>query len=1304
VNAIKGAAKCWYRDALFGIGSLVAVLCLILFGLQGTPASAQQLTGSLSGIVLDQTGARIPNAKVELKNEASGDARATTSDKEGFFNITAVQPATYSLYVSASGFNKLQIRGIVMGLGDQRSVPNITLKVSAGNVEAVTVISGEDVVVPSDTAEVSTTLNEKMISDLPLGGRNAGELLKIMPGFARSGSNGLSQAASFSSTGAVSSNSGPAGDYSSNGTQPNGTMAYMLDGSNLIDPGNAGTQIANINADMVSEVKVLTSSYSAEYAKGPVVFEAFSKTGGSHFHGEGYMYARNSALNSWDWYTKQSYRTALAAAPGTSSALAAQLRPDERYYYAGGNVGGPIFIPHTGFNKNHDKLFFWVGYEYMNQHPAATPLPMNVPTTNQLKGDFTNSDVDTATITSSNNAYAYDSMWNSPDPAGNTSLRPAYWDSNIKGLIAEGAYPTPNVKPSANNSYNNFVYAAAFPQNRYEITGKATYAFSENTKLNASYSRQIEKDYHPQYVWWAPQWTVPYPSNSTANEVGNFVMGNLTHVFNPTTTNEFVFNYSRWINPSKLTDPAKVDRTALNFDVSPIFSHSTTISQIPNIVGPWGGAMSNIAQSPFDDGFGGGAFGGIKLGYAFYDNFTKNVGTHSLKAGFYWDYEGNQQSSGSYTGPSNGAYNIGWGADQTGNLVGDMLTGRLTNYSEASSDPVEQLGYHQWSIYAQDSWKVNKQLTLNYGLRADHEGQWYGGLMDGNFWFGGAGKNNVGFQVWDPDSYVNSASASANTGLKWHGIDSSIPDSGFKSKFLTFNPRVGFAYDITGDGKTVLRGGYSVFQYQISTQVASAWAGPQGSFTYTSTGANYLKNVEKGYAGIADIVAPSGTTQNGSTIDFLQQGDNKNPYTADWNITISRSLPWRSVAEVSYVANKSKDLYQDGTNGGIGDLNLLTPGSVFLPDSSEKTSTFDGLRTPAGPACTISSSKLATDSSNSVYCVTNTAHYTSALPTWNQWDWAPNKPYQHMYEMAHTGYANYNSLQANWQKQSGSLLYVANYTFGKAMGIWDYVSSNGATSGPSVDSFNLKDNYGPLGYDHSQIFNLTLIWNMPNFIKSGSQILRQAVNGWQISNISSYQSGAPLQPNVGGNMNASYPSNLSVPYNDETGAVDNSILLPNGLRATSMTPSTWFGTPSQRVILPVVTCDPRRGLKKGQYFNPLCFAPPSYGQQGTLVWPYIHAPAYFDSDLALYKSFKITGNQSFQVRISATNFLNHPLKEFNAAGGNADVQLNFATTLTDTLNHTRQALSQTNTNTSTTGSPLAKAGSRSLLFSAKYFF
>jgi len=265
-----------------------ALAVLAVFALLASFSYAQQLTGTLSGTTYDSTGAAVPNAKVVMQNAASGDVRSTVSNSTVYFSITAVQPGTYTVTVSAAGFKSWSEPGIVFATGDSRTLPNIKLQV--GQVtETVEITAGADAVVPLDTGEVSTTLNEGMVQDLVLGGRDAGELLKMMPGMALN--NGLSQG--FTNAGynpkLSGTNSGPVGQFSSNGTQPNGAMAFMLDGANLVDPGNAGTQIANINQDMVAQVKVLMSSYDAEYAKGPTIFEAFSKSGGNRFHGEGYL-------------------------------------------------------------------------------------------------------------------------------------------------------------------------------------------------------------------------------------------------------------------------------------------------------------------------------------------------------------------------------------------------------------------------------------------------------------------------------------------------------------------------------------------------------------------------------------------------------------------------------------------------------------------------------------------------------------------------------------------------------------------------------------------------------------------------------------------------------------------------------------------------------------------------------------------------------------------------------------------------------------------------------------------------------
>jgi len=1234
---------CPSRSAIFSFFAWL-IVAVVAIGYQG--ANAQQITGTISGTVYDQSGAVIPGAHVVLKNEASGDVRTATAESDGHFVITAVQPASYSITVTSKGFTGFQENGIVMNQGDHKEVANIKLPVG-GEERAIEVVAGADAVVPTDSAEISTSLNSQMIQDFPLGGRDAGELLKIVPGMALNNAGG--QGSGFSDK-KVGSNNGPVGDYSSNGTQPNGTMAYMLDGANLVDPGNDGTQIANINPDMVGNIKILTGNFGAEYAKGPVIFQALSKDGGAKFHGEGYFYTHNAALNSVDAYTKSQ--------GGTNAG--------ESYYYMGGNVGGPIIIPHFGYNKNRDKLFFWGGYEYMIQHPAGTITNFNVPTADQLAGNFSNAGVPSTAITTWEPFYETPSAnlptgWN----AATSSFPTSDIDPNIPGMLK--LYPAANQAPSAGNGWTNYSYQSLLPQNRWEATGKVDYSISDNTKLTVSYAYQKESDLAPISIWWAAPSTLPYPSPAASQTTTYVTNVNFTHVFNATTTNEAVFSMSHFQNPYKLANPSAATRATNGFNVATLYS-SPVSTQIPNLVPQYccGETMASINFYPMVNN----SFGGVKDVPAVYDNFTKVVGQHTIKAGFYWDSQHNQQPS---TNAAQGQYNIEtYGSNSTQNLVADTMLGNINSYQEYNSVPTQSVQWHQWSIYGEDSFKATKKLTINLGLRLDHIGQWYG----------------TDFQVLNLADYVdnlNASAAPANTGLEWHANDKNVPESGFSSRTFFYAPRLGVAYDIFGTGKTVFRGGYGTYYYQASTETGSAANGPLGQVSYQTP------TVFQGYANIHNFTPPTASEQNGSSnsVYGMQLGDSRVPFTTNWNVTISQALRWRSVFEASYVGNRSANEYMDGTNSNLFNLNNVPDGGFFQKDP------FTGLYvSPSSPGCSTTN-----PNSESIYCEQNPGVYS---PSFTANDFRPHHVYQNMYLLTHAPYSRYNGLQLSFQKQSGPVTFVTNYTFSKVLGIRDGGSNNGNGNGTGVDPFVLRNNYGPLEYDHTHILNFTYNWKLPKFVHGDGlamDLAKGAINGWQLSGYTAFQSGAPLQVTTGGNFNAVYPTGLSVPTVGMPNLPDNSIALPNGLRTVAVSPSTWFGTSARTVLVPAITCNPLSHLAKGQRFNPSCFTTPAYGTQGPYNGYYMRNPNYWDSDLGIYKAFPVREGQRIEIHASATNWLNHPLPQFSLAG-NSDISLSFI----GTDANKNQYLSPTNTNTTTTGTPAFKTGSRFVTLSAKYYF
>lgn len=1174
------------------------------------PSPAQVSTGSLHGIVSDATGAVVPNARITLKDQATNSTRDTTSNRTGFFNFAAVQPANYTVTVTAAGFNAWEAKNIAFTQAANVSLPNIVLEVGTTK-QQIEVVSGADAVVPSDTGQVSQTLNQHMITELAIQGRDAAELIKIMPGMAMA--TGLNNSMWSSLT--TQSNTGPIGQFSAQGTQPNGGMTMTSDGANLLDPGNQGTQVANINQNQIAEFSIMTNAYGAEFAKGPVTFQAIGKSGGSDFHGQAYFYARHSTFDAEDSFLK-------------ASGVAA---PQESYYYPGGDFGGPVILPKIPFNRNRDKLFFYTAYEYMNQNPEGSLIQRFIPTQQMMQGNFSPSYLSSLGPNFANGTFKLDANPPCPNTCTNNVNLPggiipaSLIDPNSVALWK--TMPQPNIDPNSNATGANYQYLVSQPVKRWEYRLRGDYNISEKMKVFVSWNRQDETDLNPISIWWGTNNDLPYPSSMPANQVSQVLSANVTNIFTPTLTNEFVFATATFINPIGLTDASAVDPAKVGFNMVGLYKNPYT-PQIPNTLS-WGNGVPGYFAPTFGQEWQGGNFGKLSQAPNISDNLSKVLGTHTLKFGFYWDLQRNQQTGSNFGGANQGVLDFeNYGSQSSNNPAADFVMARVTGFTQANSSPVQDFHQHQYSFYANDQWKATRRLTLTLGLRFDHMGQWYP-----------VGNGDVGLAIWDPSLYDNTSAAKAFTGLAWHGIDSSIPISGFPSRGFFLEPRLGVAYDLFGNGKTVLRGGFGVYRYQVSYNTASGgYNAPLNVVTANATSQCCI-----GYQSFNQFSPTLGVAGLGTTIGALQKGDERTPYTQSYNVTISQRLPWQSLAEVQYVGSRSRDLLLDGSsNGNLGNINNIPLGAFYKPDPT---------------------TGLVTDPYS---------------PDFNANHYYPYANYTGIQLVSHGSYSNYNAFVVTWQKQNGPVTFMTNYSFSKAMGVRDGYSGNGAQAGYALNPFDLGANYGVLGFDHTHIFNASYIINLPK-VQNVNKFVAGVTNGWTFSGITQIQSGAPIQPNSAqGELNASFG-------NDTLRGIS------KGVSAT-----TYLGTNAFGGLPLVLTCDPSKGLSSGQYFNPSCFAPPAPGQVGSIVWPYIKGPAFFNSDLSLFKNFNITERQKIQVRFEAFNFLNHPLKQFNAPGNNADIGLNFS--------GPNGSLAQTNQNANTTGRPLYTVGRRVVEFALKYSF
>ena len=723
---------------------------------------AQSIYGTLTGIVSDPSQAVVAGAALKLRDQQSGSQRDTVTNTDGYYTFSSVPPGAYQLTVVAKGFETHKQSDIALGGGDKLNY-NVTLKV--GNTSNVVEVSGSvDVVVPVDSGENSNRLTTKELDNFIQLGSNAAEFIKIMPGFGIT--NGTSNSANYNGQTIGINGNGNGGNqsplngaYSYNGLPAN-SLDITADGAHVSDPGcNCATPV-NPNSKMISEFKVTMSNFSAENQKGPGVISSVAKGGGNTFHGSAFVSARNAVLNANDWLSNYS-RVA---------------RPENQYYYPGFTLGGPVLLPFTKFNRKRDKLFFFTGYQYFYQVLDTGLLRATVPTLGERDGDFS--------------------------PGGNRQGR-QHHRLRLRPRTAQRQGPRPVPRRHHSEERDRPEHAGAdealprcrmpTPTPTAATTGWTTCTSTRTTRSGCrawttasattpscssatTCSAKCSSSRSASGPATVTQ-QVPYPTPMQGKNRSDSVTASLTHVFNSSMTNEFVFGYTFIGFPNVFQDPVQggpdQDRLQLQGPLQ-----EWRRRRFPNI-----GSIGEVAGISNQGGFEvGGPSQGLyanKYMPSASDNISKIWGKHTLKAGVFWEHIRNAQPANNTT---QGALSFNAGNSNTmGNPYADMLLGNLNSYSETSFNRINDIYYNTYEGFIQDSWKVNRRLTLELGLRITHFAPWADNL-------------GFGFSVFDYSKYNSSCTPTQYCGFLWNKRDPSVPLGGFPTKGAYYQPRFGVAY------------------------------------------------------------------------------------------------------------------------------------------------------------------------------------------------------------------------------------------------------------------------------------------------------------------------------------------------------------------------------------------------------------------------------------------------------------------------------------------------------------------------------
>ena len=1234
----------------------IAITFLLLSGQLAHAQTTAQLTGS----VQDASGAMVPGAQVTLTDEATRLTRVVQTNRQGLYAFPSLVPGTYTVKAEAKSFQPKEITGIELHAGDVRSVQAFSLMV--GSETTTVTVEAASEMIPVDNGARTSVLTSKDIENLALIGRDVTELLKVLPGATTIGAGLTNNAPMYNDLNTSVQQSAIGNGININGAVNRGGTALLSDGANTIDPGNMASSVSVINPEMTAEVSVQASNFGAETPYGPVVVSTISKSGGDRYHGEAYFVARNSVLNANDW---QSNHQGIPQGP-------------QHYYYPGGNFGGPVPL-------THKKLFFWGGYErWLQNQGNSNVLQSYIPTPEMMAGNFTTDNANNRALcpngfyaaTSTSKGYQQGPWCNDlsgtvfPDgssiPVNTDLVNPNSGHKIPSQFIDSGAQALAKIWPAANanpaTTIGGFNYYQPIPNvnNGWIYRLRVDYQLGPNTKIYGSYQQAWNSQLaqgNGAHLYWTPGNSIPYPGGGESEAFrGKSLAGHFVHNFSASMTNDLMAAWAFGDFPFVQPNPSAAYRSTLGYPYPKVFQTSSL--NIPAYSTAGNFSFPDFSQNSIFDN-PPGQYAVRKEAPQFSDTLTKVWGAHTVKMGAFTQNTDNFQST--FSTFQDGSLTIRGGQNSnlftnnqlgSGNPVANFTMGIMSGYTEHNSSPIGDTAYQATAVFVSDNWRTSKRLTLELGARIEHIGHWYD-------------RQHIGMAVFYPDRVLSDFNSGKYApGYYWHAVDAGVPLSGQPNRFAYFDPRLGLSYDLRGNGNTMLRGGWGAYRFVTQVNdVGASLVTAQHVLSYSSPGGKNLMLSQ-----LNQLAYKPCTSQcvNGAQTGF-DPGDYGQPRVYAYNLTIDQRLKWNTLLDVAYVGSSASQLLNasQGIQGGtlftaLADQNKTPIGAFFKPD----------------PVTGI----LSTNPEN---LGTNPNGTTTGVATGNKS--ADYRPYGYAYStnavamVQSTAYSNYNGLQVAWIKTTGRLGYNLNATWSKSLG-----------TGLQQNPFDINRNYGPTPQDRPIVFNASYYYQSGKLHTSNS-FVNQLGGGWTISGISTWQAGGYI-PVLLGNGVPNF--GLGLTY---TGVRPPTV-------GTGIGAPTYFGTDAPVPIVPVLTCNPTSGLIHYQRVNGNCFNAPAVGQQGGQKFPYMSAGAYFDNDLAIYRSFRIHENQQIQLRASAYNWLNHPLPNFS--NGTPTLGLSYNVDYV-TKNITK------NYNVNTFGVMDSKSGpassgsgpsSRTITLNVKYFF